>query len=83
MVYAAVPPDSDAVPRTVEPAMNVTVPVGVDPETAFTVAEIATGWPSVAVEGVLSVVAVVMGAAAATVIDTAEEVEEPSVLLPP
>ncbi len=42
MVNGAVPLDKEAVPSTVEPAINVTVPVGVDPDAALTVAEIAT-----------------------------------------
>ncbi len=55
------PPDKEAVPSTVVPAMKVTVPVGVEPEAALTVAEIATDWPSTELAGAVSVLVVVMG----------------------
>ena len=44
---AAVPPMSVAVPRTVEPSLNVTVPVGVPVpgEAGITTAVKTTGWP--------------------------------------
>src|SRR5208283_5213389 len=48
VVKLAVPPLSVAVPRVLEPSMNVAVPVGVPPpgETGLTVAVKVTAWPA-------------------------------------
>src|SRR5581483_6465180 len=40
----AVPPDSVAVPSVVEPSLKVTLPVGVPPPLALTVAVSVIGW---------------------------------------